>query len=285
MSETDTERYDSGHTGPATTVDSEPRLGRLDSSTELTSENPGLGADGMDRAAVGDGRSTDVGVTLVMPTMDEEAGVGECIRQATAAFERIGVPGEIIVSDSSVDRTPDIARRLGATVVTPDRKGYGYAYRYAFQFVRGEYVAIADADLTYDFADMPALVALAEAGADMAIGSRFRGQIDAGAMPPLHRYVGNPFLTWLLNRLYGLHVTDAHSGFRVFRRDALERLELRADGMEFASELITAAASAGMDIREAPIAYHSRAGETKLHSFAHAPAFERYLGGRPEWTE
>ena len=224
-------------------------------------------ADAAGRVEVPEALTDAPVVTLVMPTMNEEGSVAECIRAAQRAFDRMGIVGEILVSDSSTDRTPEIARELGATVVTPDRRGYGYAYRYAFRFVRGDYVAIADADMTYDFADLPALVSLVEAGADMAIGSRFRGTIDPGAMPPLHRYVGNPFLTWLLNRLYRLDVSDAHSGFRVLSREALDGLDLRSDGMEFASELIMAAAAAGLDVREAPIAYHRRVGEAKLESF------------------
>jgi len=206
-------------------------------------------------------------LSIVLPTLNEEEGIATCIQKAKRALAELGVDGEIIVSDSSSDRTPQIARALGAVVVEPDSPGYGYAYRYGFRFARGEYVAIGDADTTYDFEEFPKLFELVEDGADMAIGSRFEGEIKPGAMPRLHRYVGNPLLTRFLNVFYGADVSDAHSGMRVIRRDALDRLDLDSDGMEFASEMIMAASAAGLDIREAPITYHRRAGEATLDSF------------------
>ncbi|SFL55184.1 Glycosyltransferase involved in cell wall bisynthesis [Halogranum rubrum] len=211
---------------------------------------------------------SDPVVTLVMPTMNEADGIADCIASATTAFEALGVPGEILVSDSSTDATPDIARALGARVVTPDRRGYGYAYRYAFRHARGEYVVIGDADTTYDFTEIPRLLtALQREDADMVLGSRFDGEILPGAMPPLHQYLGNPGLTAVLNLLYRSDVSDAHSGFRILRRDALEQLDLRSEGMEFASEMIMEATAKGLHIVEVPITYHVRRGEATLASF------------------
>ncbi|WP_440991967.1 glycosyltransferase family 2 protein [Haloarchaeobius baliensis] len=207
-------------------------------------------------------------VSFVMPTMDEEEGIAECIEWAKTALAELDVTGEIVVSDSSTDRTPEIAREHGAIVVTPDRRGYGYAYRYAFEQVRGEYVVIGDADTTYDFRELPKLLSLVQSGeADMAMGSRLNGDMESGAMPALHRYVGNPLLTRFLNVFYGTDISDAHSGFRVISRDALEELDLRTDGMEFASEMIMKAASTGLEIREVPITYRERTGDATLESF------------------
>lgn len=175
---------------------------------------------------------------------------------------------EHLVGDSSTDRTPEIARRHGAIVVEPDEPGYGYAYRYAFERVRGEYVVIGDADTTYDFEQIPRLLEPVRSGdADICMGSRLDGEIKSGAMPPLHQYIGNPLLTKFLNTFYGAGVSDAHSGFRVFSRDALETLEVDSDGMEFASELIMDAGARGLVIEERPIVYHEREGEATLDSF------------------
>ncbi|PSQ18861.1 glycosyl transferase [Halobacteriales archaeon QS_8_69_26] len=239
-------------------------------------EAPGAGIDGReDGSESTDGKApflpadseTVPTLSVVLPTLNEEAGVRRCLTWIAEAAAELGVPTEVIVSDSSTDRTPDIAREMGAIVVEPDRPGYGYAYRYAFQHVRGEYVAIGDADTTYDFRDLPRLFRpVADGEADIALGSRLAGEIRPGAMPALHRYVGNPLLTAFLNVFYDAGVTDAHSGFRVVSRDALAALRLRSDGMEFASEMIMDAAAKDVRIVEVPITYHERSGEATLHS-------------------
>jgi hypothetical protein len=212
--------------------------------------------------------SSDPIVSFVMPTMNEEEGIEECIERAKSALEMLGLTGEIIVSDSSEDRTPDLAAEMGAHVVTPDGAGYGYAYRYAFDRARGKYIVIGDADTTYDFEELPTLFKRLQAtDADMVMGSRLEGEIKPGAMPNLHQYVGNPLLTAFLNVFYEAGVSDAHSGFRVIERDALDRLDLRSDGMEFASEMIMQAAERDLNIEEVPIVYHEREGEATLDSF------------------
>ncbi|WP_129115398.1 glycosyltransferase family 2 protein [Halegenticoccus tardaugens] len=207
-------------------------------------------------------------LSVVMPTLNEEQGIAECIDRIKNALGALGVPGEIIVSDSSTDRTPEIAREMGAVVVEPDAPGYGYAYQYAFEHARGEYIAIGDADTTYDFEELPKLYELVTNGdADMAMGSRLDGEIKKGAMPPLHQHIGNPLLTKFLNVFYGAGVSDAHSGMRVISRDALKELDLKTDGMEFASEMIMDAGARGLTIEELPITYHPREGEATLDSF------------------
>jgi hypothetical protein len=206
-------------------------------------------------------------LSIVMPTLNEEQGIETCIRKAKRALHDLGISGEVIVSDSSTDRTPQIAREMGAIVVEPDKTGYGYAYRYGFESARGEYIAMGDADATYDFEELPKLLDLIEDGADIAIGNRLGGELKPGSMPKLHQYIGNPLLTWFLNVFYDAGVSDAHSGMRVLTRDALDQLRLESDGMEFASEMIMSASVAGLDIREVPITYHERIGEATLDSF------------------
>ena len=207
-------------------------------------------------------------LSVVMPTLNEEEGVEECIDAVISAVEDLGITAEVIISDSSTDHTPEIAREMGAIVVEPDDAGYGYAYRYAFGHARGKYVAIGDADTTYDFEDLPRLLAPITRGeADMVMGTRLAGEIESGAMPPLHQYIGNPLLTKFLNVFYGAGVSDAHSGFRVIDRDVLNSLDLSSDGMEFASEMIMVAGARNVGITEVPITYHEREGEATLDSF------------------
>ena len=208
-------------------------------------------------------------VSVVIPSMNEEETIGICIEKVKRVFKEYNINGEIIVADNSTDRTPEIARSLGAKVVTPDRKGYGYAYLYAFRHARGRYIVIGDADNTYDFLEMPKLLEpLFKGEADFVIGSRFKGKILRGAMPLLHKYVGNPLLTFLLNVFFKTKVSDSHSGFRAFTREALEKMNLRCHGMEFASEMIIEAARKGLRIVEVPITYYPRAGDSKLRSFS-----------------
>jgi len=207
-------------------------------------------------------------LSVVMPTLNEEAGIVECINRIKNAVKELQITAEIIISDSSTDRTPELAAANGAIVVEPDEPGYGYAYRYAFERARGEYIAIGDADTTYDFEELPKLFEKVSRGdADMVMGSRLEGEIKDGAMPPLHQYVGNPLLTRFLNAFYDAGVSDAHSGMRVFSRRALAELDLDTTGMEFASEMIMDAGARDLTIKEVPITYHEREGEATLESF------------------
>ena len=201
--------------------------------------------------------------------MDEEETIGECIRRSKAVFDEMGIEGEVIVADSSGDATPKIARSLGAEVIRPEKLGYGNAYLAGFEHARGKYVVIMDGDLTYDPREMPEFIRLlAEGKADFVIGTRLKGQIEAGAMPAIHRYIGNPLLTWILNLLFGAGISDAHCGMRAISREALEKLNLRAEGMEFASEMVIEASRKKLRISEVPITYHPRKGASKLHSFS-----------------
>ncbi|RDI69682.1 glycosyltransferase family 2 protein [Halopelagius longus] len=207
-------------------------------------------------------------LSVVIPTLNEEKGIAECINRVQSAVETMKVPTEIVVSDSSTDRTPEIAESMGGHVVEPTEGGYGAAYLHGFEHARGDYIAIGDADTTYDFEELPKLYELvADGDADMAMGSRLGGEIKPGAMPPLHQYIGNPLLTKFLNTFYDAGVSDAHSGFRVIDADALEQMNLQSTGMEFASEMIMQAGANDLEIAERPITYHERTGEATLDSF------------------
>jgi glycosyltransferase involved in cell wall biosynthesis len=207
-------------------------------------------------------------ITLVIPTMNEEKGIGKCMEAAQDAFDEMDMDGEIILSDSSEDRTPEIGREKGAKIVEPDKPGYGYAYRYAFKEADGDLIAMGDGDTTYDFRELPELIKkMREENADMVMGSRLDGDIKPGSMPKLHRHIGNPLLTKFLNKFYGAGVSDAHSGMRVIRQESLDQLDLKTDGMEFASEMIMEAGARDLKIVEKPIIYHEREGDATLHSF------------------
>ena len=236
----------------------------LEPEDDLTSD----GQLSADELLVGRDSATKPRLSVVMPTLNEEDGIRTCLDWVKESVEELQVPTEVLISDSSTDRTPDIAREMGAIVVEPDGEGYGYAYRYAFERTRGEYVVMGDADTTYDFTQIPRLLEhLEETGADVVMGSRLDGEIKEGAMPTLHQYVGNPLLTEFLNVFYDAGVSDAHSGFRIFTREAYERMNLETDGMEFASEMIMDAGARDLEIAETPIVYHEREGEETLDSF------------------
>ncbi|NJF26145.1 glycosyltransferase [Thermococcus sp. Bubb.Bath] len=207
-------------------------------------------------------------VSVVLPTMNEERAIRVVLPRIDEVLNRTGLEYEIIVVDKSSDRTPEIARELGAVVVRQEGKGYGDAYLTGFRHAKGKYVLMMDLDGSYDPEDIPALLQpLLRGEADMVMGSRLKGEIDRGAMPWLHRRIGNPFLTRVLNLFFHVGVSDAHCGMRAIRRDALKRLPLRCRGMEFASEMVIEAAKHGLRIVEVPIHYHRRIGESKLSSF------------------
>ena len=209
-------------------------------------------------------------VSVVIPTKNEEKSIGICIEKVQKVFKEHQIDGEIIVSDSSTDSTPEIAKSLGARVVVPDKLGYGYAYRYGIARASGKYIVIGDADNTYDFADIPKLLEPLKKGeADLVMGSRFKGDIKKGAMPWLHRYIGNPLLTWCVNCTHNSNISDCHSGFRAFTKEACESINLKTDGMEFASEMVMRALTSGLRIVEIPISYYPRVegSQANLNSF------------------
>jgi glycosyltransferase involved in cell wall biosynthesis len=216
-------------------------------------------------------------VSVVIPCLNEAENIERCVREALAALAGMGVEGEVVVADNdSEDDSARLAERAGARVVLERRRGYGSAYLAGFAASRGRYIVMADADLTYDFKDIPRFVAALEEGAEMVIGDRM-DNIHPGAMPWLHRYVGNPVLTGLLNLFFRTGIKDAHCGMRALRRDVLERLDLRTTGMEFASEMVIRASKEKLRIAEFPIEYRPRGGESKLSSFRDGWRHLRFL--------
>ena len=216
-------------------------------------------------------------VSVVIPCLNEAQNIEECVRRARAALADAGLDGEVIVADNdSDDGSAELAAAAGARVVHEPRRGYGSAYLAGFAAARGEYIVMADADLTYDFADIPRFVTELDRGAQLVMGDRM-DNIHPGAMPWLHRYVGNPVLTGVLNLFFHTGVKDAHCGMRALRREVLPTLDLRATGMEFASEMVIRAAKERMDIRQLPIEYHPRSGESKLSSFRDGWRHLRFL--------
>jgi glycosyltransferase involved in cell wall biosynthesis len=216
-------------------------------------------------------------LSVIIPCLNEAESIEQCVKAAWRALELAGIRGEVIVADNgSTDGSAELAEIAGAQVVHELRRGYGSAYAAGFREARGTYILMADADLTYDFEEIPRFLRELQAGADMVIGDRM-GHIHPGAMPWLHRYIGNPLLSRLLNLLFHTGVHDAHCGMRALRRDRLELLDLRTTGMEFASEMVVRAAKAKLDIREIPIEYHPRGGESKLSSFRDGWRHLRFL--------
>jgi Glycosyl transferase family 2 len=216
-------------------------------------------------------------LSVVIPCLNEAESIEQCVSSALGVMALHGIDGEVVVADNgSSDGSAELAAVAGAVVVGEPRRGYGSAYLAGFARARGDYIVMADADLTYDFNEIPRFVAELDDGADMVIGNRM-ANIHPGAMPWLHRYVGNPLLSRFLNLLFHTGVRDAHCGMRALRRDRLERLDLRTTGMEFASEMVIRAAKVQLEVRQLPIEYHPRAGESKLSSFRDGWRHLRFL--------
>ena len=219
----------------------------------------------------------EVLLSVVIPCLNEEENITQVVSLARGVMEREGIRGEVVVADNdSDDRSAELAAAAGARVVHEPRRGYGSAYLAGFGAARGKYIVMGDADLTYDFNDIPRFVEELDAGAELVMGDRM-DNIQPGAMPWLHRYVGNPILSGILNLFFSTGVRDAHCGMRGLRRDILPRLDLRTPGMEFASEMVIRASKERMDIREFPIHYHPRGGESKLSSFRDGWRHLRFL--------
>ncbi len=202
-------------------------------------------------------------LTILMPCLNEAETVATCVRKAHSFLERSGIAGEVLVADNgSSDGSPEFAREAGARVVGVQQKGYGSALISGVGAARGRFVIMADADDSYDFSQLDAFVEGLRAGNTMVIGNRFRGGIRSGAMPLLHRYLGNPVLSFIGRLFFSSGIGDFHCGLRGFEREAALSLGLRAPGMEFASEMIVKATLAGWRIAEVPTVL-SPAGRTR----------------------
>ncbi|MEZ5187570.1 MAG: glycosyltransferase family 2 protein [Microbacterium sp.] len=192
-------------------------------------------------------------LTILMPCLNEAETLEVCIRKAQGFLARTGIAGEVLISDNgSTDGSQEIARRLGARVSDAPRRGYGAALINGIESARGRYIIMGDADDSYDFEHLEPFVERLRAGADLVMGNRFQGGIAPGAMPPLHRYLGNPVLSGIGQLFFRPNIGDFHCGLRGFNRDRIRDLDLQTTGMEFASEMVVKASLARYRIEEVP---------------------------------
>ena len=192
-------------------------------------------------------------LSVVMPCLNESLTLGTCIRKAQAAIERLGIRGEVIVADNgSTDGSQALAEELGARVVPIESRGYGSALRGGIAAARGRYVIMGDSDDSYDFTQLGDFIAKLDEGYDLVMGNRFQGEFRQGAMPFLHRYLGNPVLSGLGRLFFGCAVGDFQCGLRGFRKDSIDRLDLQTTGMEFSTEMVVKATLFGLRTIEIP---------------------------------
>src|SRR5438477_1825512 len=211
-----------------------------------------LVSDSALREATGETRPVEVSV--VIPCLNEANSLAYCVDKARKAVQEAGLSGEVVVADNgSTDGSIEIAEEHGARVIRVEQRGYGAALRAGIAGARGPFIIMGDADDSYDFSDVPRFVEKLREGNDIVLGNRFRGEIKPGAMPPLHRYFGNPGLTAVLNTLFHAHIGDGYCGMRGFTRGLYDRLDLRSSGMEFALEMVIKSAQIGARMAEIPI--------------------------------
>ncbi len=195
----------------------------------------------------------EIELTVLMPCLNEALTIGTCIEKAQNFLSKAGIRGEILIADNgSTDGSQAIAARFGARIVSIPQRGYGAALIGGIEAARGRFIIMGDADDSYDFLNLGPFVTELRAGADLVMGNRFRGGIEDGAMPPLHRYIGNPVLTGIGRLFFHRRVGDFHCGLRAFRRDSILSIGLAATGMEFASEMVAKAALYRLRIAEVP---------------------------------
>ncbi|HUD23377.1 MAG TPA: glycosyltransferase family 2 protein [Acidobacteriaceae bacterium] len=195
----------------------------------------------------------DLDLTILMPCLNEAETLATCVRQAVTAIDASGITGEVVVADNgSTDGSQEIARAEGARVVDVATRGYGAALIGGIEAACGKYVMMADADASYHFEHLPRFLPKLDEGYDLVMGNRFAGAIEPGAMPPLHKYLGNPILSAAGRIFFSIPVRDFHCGLRAFRRDAILALNLRTTGMEFASEMVVKSSLAGLRMTEVP---------------------------------
>ena len=236
---------------------------------------PGLSVSNGDARPAGDPDvrllvpANDVGspeVTILIPAVNEELTITEFVAWCHEGLRGAGAVGEILIVDSSTDRTAELAVAGGARVLKTPKRGLGRAYIDALPYIRGKYVIMGDADCTYDFRKLAPFVTAMRGGVEYAMGSRWKGSIEPAAMPALHQYFGTPVTTWILNRLYGSHFSDIHCGMRGITRDALHRMGLVAQSWEYASEMVLKSVRMGLRTTEVPVTfYKDRNGRLSHH--------------------
>jgi len=207
-----------------------------------------------------------VELSLVVPALNESITVGEFVDWCHQGLKQAGVTGQILIVDSSTDSTPQIVLEHGGEVLRVPKRGLGRAYIDAIPYIRGKWIVMGDADLTYDFRVLAPFVQKFREGAEYVMGSRFAGSIEDGAMPALHRYFGTPLTTWILNVIYGSKYTDIHCGMRGVTREGLAKIDLKSQSWEYASEMVLKAARLHLKIAEVPVKfYKDREGRFSHH--------------------
>jgi glycosyltransferase involved in cell wall biosynthesis len=204
--------------------------------------------------------------SIVIPALNEQLTIEDFVSWCHEGMQKAGVVGEILIIDSGQDKTTELALAGGARVLRTPKRGLGRAYQDALPFVRGKYVLMGDCDCTYDFRELAPFVEKFRAGAEFVMGSRFRGYIEPGSMPPLHRYFGTPITTWILNVIFSSHFSDIHCGMRGITRDALTRMDLRSQSWEYASEMVLKSVHMRLRTEEVPIRFlKDREGRLSHH--------------------
>jgi glycosyltransferase involved in cell wall biosynthesis len=204
--------------------------------------------------------------SIVIPALNEQLTIADFIAWCQEGMRKAGITGEILIVDSSQDRTAEIALGLGARVLRTPKRGLGRAYLDALPHVRGKYILMGDCDCTYDFRELAPFVEKFRGGAEFIMGSRFRGYIEPGSMPPLHRYLGTPVTTMILNVIFSSHFSDIHCGMRGITREALERMDLRSQSWEYASEMVLKSVHMRLRTEEVPIRFlKDREGRLSHH--------------------
>lgn len=207
-----------------------------------------------------------VDLSIVVPALNEEITVGEFVEWCKEGLLKAGVSGQILIVDSSTDNTPNIVLEHGGEVLRVPKRGLGRAYIDAMPFIRGKWIIMGDADLTYDFRELSPFVAEFKNGSEFVMGSRFRGSIEDGSMPALHRYFGTPLTTWILNRIYRSSYSDIHCGMRGITREAFIKMDLHSQSWEYASEMVLKAARLNLKTTEVPVKfYKDREGRMSHH--------------------
>ncbi len=224
-----------------------------------------------------DAENIEKEISVILPCRNEEQGLSFCLKQIKKVIEENNLSAEIIVSDSSTDESPQIAKKENVILIKHNKEGYGRAYLEVFKLAKGKYIFMADADASYSFEEIPNFVKQLKNGSDMIIGNRFVGKMHKKAMTFSHKYIGNPILSYILRLFFGTKIRDSQCGMRAITKSALEKLNLQTTGMEFASEMIIKALKNNLKIKELPIDYHPRIGETKMRSFRDAWKHIRFM--------
>ncbi len=212
--------------------------------------------------------SDKIHMSIILPCQNEETSLAQILATIEQVIKGNQLNAEVIVSDSSSDQSPQIAKKYNVKLLKHDLDGYGRAYLEGFKIAQGEYIFMADCDGSYDFKEISAFIKEFENGADFVIGNRFAGKIEKGAMPWAHRHLGNPVLTFLLNLFFKADIKDVHCGMRAIRRNCLAKLNLKTTGMEFASEMVIRSVKQKLKIKQLPIDYYQRKGKSKLKPLA-----------------